>query len=525
MKNVLKRAIGTFPLLILFGLSNLWAQTFTIRTANTSEAYNVPASIYDQSATVQGGFKVTGSSVAGLYVVSIAYHTSTEAGAGETWVLVGNLSGNFSTLLVNSSSEVNELISHATLIGMDNWPGTDYDGSITLAVHAYGTSVNIGSDRIETFVFDLDIPQISNAIISCAKTAPFNQHYPHYAKAGNIITVSMTTDQQVSGVTGTIGEFAISAGGLNSTSPSAAVTVTTAYTDGTVPFVIKVEDENGNESTQLTAPIPNTSSVIIDTESPNLSCLSCYVTIKTTPDADYYAKSGDNIIVSMQASEVLVQGDFDEDGDDDTGYLSLNLANATDVTVTPTVSGSQSAASSLFSATLTITDANATHNQNIPFTLSGIYDRAGNTAGNVSVPTDDKYVFYDSAVPTVDNSTITSTNDNTLYATNDQTVTLSIETNEQCQTSPTITFQGGGGTGTIFDGVVSQGAGGILFWDAVLDVTTGIDEGALNFSVTVTDLSDNEIASAHTALSDENTRITIDYTAPTINTLVISSSS
>tara|TARA_B100000686_G_scaffold76341_1_gene82290 strand:- start:12634 stop:24201 length:11568 start_codon:yes stop_codon:yes gene_type:complete len=521
----LKQKIGILSFFILFGLSNLWAQTFTIRTSNSSSAYNVPASIYDQSATVQGGFKVTGSSVAGLYVVSIAFHTSNTAGAGETWVLVDNLSGNFSTLLVNSSSEVNELISHATLVALDNWPGTSYSGSITVAIHAYGSSVNIGSDRIETFVFDLDVPEISNATISCAKAAPFNQHYPHYAKEDDIIRVSMTTDQAVTAVSGTIAGFAISAGGLNGTSPTAAVTVTTAYPTGTVPFVIKVTDENGNESDQLTAAIPNTSSVIVDTEAPNLSCLSCYFTIKTTPANDYYAKSGDNIIVNMQASEVLVQGDFDEDGDDDTGYLSLNLANATDVTITPTVSGSQSAASSVFSATLTVTDANATHNQNIPFTLSGIYDRAGNTASNISAPTDGKYVFYDSATPTVDNATITTTNSNTLYAADGQTVTLSIETNEQCQNPPTVTFQGGNGSGTIYNGVVSQGSGGVLFWDAVLDVTTGIDEGRLNFNVTVTDLADNQIASAHTALSDENTRVTIDYSVPTINTLVIASSS
>ena len=123
-----------------------------------------------------------------------------------------------------------------------------------------------------------------------------------------------------------------------------------------------------------------------------------------TADDDYYAKSGDQVILTIKANETLVQGNFDNDAStSEAAYMVFNVGQSTNVTVTPSLSGIAGNNSSEFSATVTINDDNETSNTNVDFSITGIYDRAGNeTSITSNVPTIGEAVYYDSNNPSVE---------------------------------------------------------------------------------------------------------------------------
>ena len=282
------------------------AQVWTIAISNGNSfgaegvgAYNYPASIYSQSASVTGGLSVLGTGIENNMVIALCFHEFGDpANNSDIWIDIPNLTG--SEYMLHSNDIVSELVSHATLSSMSNYPADDWTGNMTAAIHTQGAAAGWDPATYKkiTFAFDLDIPEIENAVISVAKTAPFNQSYPHYAKDNDVITVSMTTDETITAVGGDIQSQSVDAGGLNSTSPTAAVQVTSAFDEGSVTFSVDLMDINGN-LVSLSLPIPNSTSVIIDLVSPNVSCAECYVTLQTAPDEDYYAKSGDNVKLEL----------------------------------------------------------------------------------------------------------------------------------------------------------------------------------------------------------------------------------
>ena len=165
----------------------VFSQVFEIQVSDNNSygldglgAYNEPASIYDQSATVKGGINIVGTGIDRSYSVAIAYHpTGTNADEDDIWIDVPNLSGIDFMLYIGNT--ISDLVSHTTISGMSNYPGDDWTGQISVAIHTYGA--NAGWDPSAylkvRFAFDLDVPEVENAVISVAKTAPFNQAYPH----------------------------------------------------------------------------------------------------------------------------------------------------------------------------------------------------------------------------------------------------------------------------------------------------------------------------------------------------------
>jgi len=154
----------------------------------------------------------------------------------------------------------------------------------------------------KVYNFDLVTPTISSGTIAC-NTNSLNTAYPHYAKFEDIITFSISSSENIIEPTGSLAETEVEASG-SGTDWVASIEVTPSVTEnGGLPVAIALNiiDQEGNTSSLITLPVPNTSSVIVDQTPPSLSCGSCYAKIKTT-DNDYYAKSGDEVILEIQAS-------------------------------------------------------------------------------------------------------------------------------------------------------------------------------------------------------------------------------
>ncbi|SVC53701.1 uncharacterized protein METZ01_LOCUS306555, partial [marine metagenome] len=192
----------------LFGLPDWTMQT---SNNNADDAYNISASEATQGVGLTGGFRIYGVDVNDNFKVSIAFRESGAFSGGDVWCEIPDLTGQFGCLAVDGDNNVNEIITHTQVAAVCNWPDTDvFTGLIGLCIHPNGTSPSSGNFNDYTtqpFNFDLDPPEITNAIIACEKDAPFNQSYPHYAKIGDFITVAMTADQEVYEVTGNIGAF------------------------------------------------------------------------------------------------------------------------------------------------------------------------------------------------------------------------------------------------------------------------------------------------------------------------------
>ena len=79
--------------------------------------------------------------------------------------------------------------------------------------------------------------------------------------------------------------------------------------EGTVTFSFQLYDVNGNAA-NVTASIPNTTSVIYDKTPPTVA------TSIVTTDGDYFAKSGDQVTLTLTGSDnngAIVNGNFDND--------------------------------------------------------------------------------------------------------------------------------------------------------------------------------------------------------------------
>ena len=115
-------------------------------------------------------------------------------------------------------------------------------------------------------------------------------------------------------------------------------------------------------------------------------------------------KAAIQVILTIKANETLVEGNFDNDTPtSEAAYMVFNVGQSTNVTVTPSLSGIAGNNSSEFSATVTINDDNETSNTNVDFSITGIYDRAGNeTSITSNVPTIGEAVYYDSNNPSVE---------------------------------------------------------------------------------------------------------------------------
>ena len=538
-------------LVALLSLSQLVAASIDIRLSNNNTfgtssrgSYNIDVSNTDNGG-VTGGIVVliTEATVDHDYKVYVQYHTGAPANSNQWFSQQINEAGN-TKISIGTDGTATQYIPHAAIEASDDWQGTDYDGNVTWIIvnddldDDDEPNTASGTQHYETYDFDMIAPTISNQTISAPKDAPFNQTYPHYAKEGDQIKMTFTSDEAISTLTGNFhGNSNISAQNLDSTSPYATINAVNTMPDGsTVTFSFILKDSNGNSATISST--ENSSSVITDFTAPDINNGTTYYTSMITGNGDYFAKSGDNVVLSIKASETLVQGNFDNNNaTDESAYMVFNVGTSTNVTVTPALSGIAGNNSSEFTSTVTVTDDNETSNTYVDFSITGIYDRAGNeTAITDDVPTINDRVYYDSTDPTIEemshSTPANNANPNPYRAKNGDAIKLTFAASEvldynwddNINTQPALTFQGGGGSGNSFNANTIASVSNLQNFTATLNDVAGLSEGQLNFSLAFRDRSGNQ-ATAHTALTNESTRITIDNSAPTIDNLTIASNS
>ena len=549
MRRLLRNA-AFLSFLVFYQLS---AANIDIRLSNNNSygtnsrgSYNIDAS-ETSNGGVDGGIVVliTDGGIDTDFKVYVQYHTGNPADGNIWYSQPINTAGN-TKIRTDAAGDATAYISHLAIKSSDDYQGDDYSGNVTFIVvnddaddndPATGNSTQGGDQWLETFDFDLVAPVVNSIGITAPKSAPWNQTFPHFAKNEDEIRLSFTTDEAIESMSVTVfSAWAGAAQNLSSTSPYAILDAVSGMPENsTVTFSATLRDKNGNGVT--VTDVNDGSSVITDFTPPILDNGSTNFVKMITADDDYYAKSGDQVILTIKANETLVQGNFDNDAStSEAAYMVFNVGQSTNVTVTPSLSGIAGNNSSEFSATVTINDDNETSNTNVDFSITGIYDRAGNeTSITSNVPTIGEAVYYDSNNPSVETMEHivpdNNNNPNPFRAKNGDAVKLSFSTSEvldynwdeDINNRPQVTFQGGAGNGNIFNSSTIASVGDLQNFTAELDNVSGLQDGELRFSLTYRDLSGNQ-ANAYTALDDEATRITVDNSAPGIDALTIASS-
>ena len=204
------------------------------------------------------------------------YHTGAPANSNQWFSQQINEAGN-TKISIGTDGTATQYIPHAAIEASDDWQGTDYDGNVTWIIvnddldDDDEPNTASGTQHYETYDFDMIAPTISNQTISAPKDAPFNQTYPHYAKEGDQIKMTFTSDEAISTLTGNFhGNSNISAQNLDSTSPYATINAVNTMPDGsTVTFSFILKDSNGNSATISST--ENSSSVITDFTAPDIN--------------------------------------------------------------------------------------------------------------------------------------------------------------------------------------------------------------------------------------------------------------
>jgi hypothetical protein len=235
-----------------------------------------------------------------------------------------------------------------------------------VATDAAGNNNTASTSTDNTVTFDNIIPTLTAVHIQSnnANTAK--------AKVGDIVTLSFTSSEAVTGIAVSIAGHAVAVNSAGGNSYTASYTMVSGDTEGEVAFSISgFQDAAGNTGTTVTA-TTDASSVTFDKTAPILSP----VTIASNNANTAYAKLGDKVTLLFTSSEAI-----------QTPAVSI-LGHP----VTPTlVTGNQWKAE----YTTVNTDAEGT----IAFQISDIKDLTGNNASDVVATTNGSSVIYDKTAP------------------------------------------------------------------------------------------------------------------------------
>ena len=281
---------------------------------------------------------------------------------------------------------------------------------------AAGNSGSIDNTTDNSLVkVDLEDPVISNVSITST-----NQD-PNWAKYGDNVTLSFSTSEPIQDPSDNISIDGLTdivvVGSDNLTEWTATGQVASNAT-GMANYSISVKDHAGNVAT----PVTSTTSINLDTESPSLN----NVVLTTSNTNTSFAKSGDNLTLTFNASELI-----------ETPVVTLA---GTNVDVQDTNSG----AGTSWQATYTVQDGD---NGTVAFSIQ-YQDQAGNTDDNVTTTDLGNQITMDTSNPVVVASSVTITSTNTTTATEglkwarkNETVILSFDTNERVE-SPKLNLNG-----------------------------------------------------------------------------------
>ncbi len=387
--------------------------------------------------------------------------TPTVTIAGNT-ATVSNSSGNNWTAVYTMAS------SDASGIVPFNISFSDLAGNAGIAVTATTNSSSV--------TFDKTLPSLSAVSILSdnANTA--------FAKIGNTVTLSFTSDESIAVPTVTIAGHSVTATNGTGNNWTAAYAMVSGDASGNVSFNIFFSDLTGNAGTSVTA-TTNSSAVTFDKTAPSLTTIS----ISSNNANPLYAKTGDIVTLAFTAGETIV-----------TPAVTIGGQTAT---VTNTGTNNWSAVYTMAGG-----DVAGPVSFNIAFS-----DLAGNAGTAVTATTNSSSVTFDKTVPLLTTVAIASNNANTALAKTGDLVTISLTSNESILT-PTITVAG-------HTAAVTNTGGNN--WAAAYTMASSDASGIVSFNISFSDLAGNA-GTAVTATTNSGS-VTFDKSAPLLTTVTIAS--
>ena len=389
------------------------------------------------------------------------------------------------TILTEATTETNASGDQLSWTATKQMDADDTDGTITFTIDYYDLAGNQGTQATSIIsgtnvTFDGTAPTVSSVTVASSNADAT------YAKAGDVVSVTIVTDEALSSIaSATVAGQSVSGASISeisSTNWKLSYTVTGSESSGSVSYAFTAIDEAGNETSTTSAG----SDVVIDNTAPTLTTAEIISNNSNTE----YAKEGDVVTLTIVSAEDLIAAP--------TVYLAGRAA---------TVSAVGGSATD-YTATLTMnsTDTQGDMNISIAFT-----DLAGNDGTSVTATTNNSSVYYDRQVPTLSSVTAASNNSNTAYAKEGDIVTISFTGAENLTSSPTVTIGGNAATVSGTDDT----------WSATYTMQNGDPEGSVSFAIDFSDLSGNS-GTQVTALTT-GSLVVYDETTPALSTVDITS--
>ncbi len=357
--------------------------------------------------------------------------------------------------------------------------GTEPEGALSFTINFDDLTGNSGVQVSATtdssaVTTDFTVPTLQNVTISSSNTNST------LAANGDTVTLSFTASESIADVEVAIANVAATVSG-SGTSWDATRTLDGTEPEGALSFTINFDDLTGNSGVQVSA-TTDSSAVTTDFTAPTLNS----VVILSSNTNSTLAANGDTVTLSFTASESIAD-------------VEVAIAN-----VAATVSGSGTS----WDATRTL-DGTEPEGA-LSFTIN-FDDLTGNSGVQVSATTDSSAVTTDFTVPTLQNVTISSSNTNSTLAANGDTVTLSFTASESIADVEVAIAN-----------VAATVSGSGTSWDATRTLDGTEPEGALSFTINFDDLTGN--SGVQVSATTDSSAVTTDFTAPTLNSVVILSS-
>ncbi|MFY0602143.1 MAG: DUF4347 domain-containing protein [Cyclobacteriaceae bacterium] len=180
------------------------------------------------------------------------------------------------------------------------------DGTISISVSLTDVNGNTGSATTDTETKDAVAPTLNPVALASSQTASEDYVDASHGTAGNLITLSFTADDDLSGapVVGlSIGGTAVTATVNTGSAPNYTATYTLLGTEnnGAVTFTIDFTDDAGNDGTQVTATTDG-SSIEADFIAPTLTAVTL---ISDNGTNNQNAVGGNTVLLDIVSSEVL----------------------------------------------------------------------------------------------------------------------------------------------------------------------------------------------------------------------------
>ena len=274
---------------------------------------------------------------------------------------------------------------------------------------AAGNSGSVDNTTDNSLVkVDLEAPVILNDFITST-----NQE-PNWGRYGDNITLSFSTSEPIQDPTDNIsvdGLTGIVVVGNDDKTEWTATGQVASNAAGMANYSISVKDHAGNVAT----PVTSTTSINLDTESPSLN----NVVLTTSNTNTSFAKSGDNLTLTFNASELI--------------EIPLVTLAGTNVDVQDTNSG----AGTSWQATYTVQDGD---NGTVAFSIQ-YQDQAGNSGAIVTSPDLNNSITMDTEDPILSQVKISLITDNISLAKEGDVVYLHFNSTEEL-INPIVTIMG-----------------------------------------------------------------------------------